>query len=244
MGKEGEKNYLKEIGFDGVRHAANKPFSDVHCGDYLIAMGAFMSILPPPPRKILDLGCGSGWTSYFLAKRGYDVTGVDIAPDFITLARSNRDPLDNLRFEVADYEALAYSEEFDAAIFFDSLHHAEDEALALRRVYAALKPAGYCICSEPGKGHARAETSVQAVERFRVTEKDMPPRKIIRLARQAGFRRFKVYPAPGFVGGGIYNDVLPRGIQRILKPKILRDAAKFLRLLLQKHRAAMVLLIK
>jgi SAM-dependent methyltransferase len=244
VGKEGEKNYLKNIGFDGVRHAANKPFSDVHCGDYLIAMGAFMSILPPPPARVLDLGCGSGWTSYFLAKRGYDVTGVDIAEDFITLARQNRDNLDNLRFEVADYEALTYEEEFDAVVFFDALHHAEDEALAVRRAHRALKPGGYCICSEPGKGHAHADTSVRAVEEFDVTEKDMPPRKIIRLGRAAGFRRFKVFPAPGFVGGGIYNDVLPRGWKRIIKPRFLRDIAKFLRLVFQKKKAAVVLMIK
>ena len=50
------------------------------------------------------------------------------------------------------------------------------------------------VTSEPGQGHQDTPAAVEAIRRFNVTEKDMPPRRIIDLGRQAGFRRFRVYP--------------------------------------------------
>jgi len=196
MSKEGEKNYLKKIGSNSVKHAINKPFSDSDCSRYLLEIGTLMSLLPSPPKKILDLGCGTGWTSVFLAKCGYEVIGQDISEDMIEHANQNkkRENLDNLQFIVSDYEDLNFFEEFDCAIFFDSLHHAINEDAALASVYNALKPGGICIALEPGKGHGEAEYSVNAVKKFDVTEKDMDPEKIIQSGKKAGFNSFQVYP--------------------------------------------------
>src|SRR5207244_11070644 len=86
MAKSGEIDYLKNLGAAGVWHAANKPFSDPGCGRYLAELGAILALLPPPPARLLDLGCGTGWTSVFFARAGYDVVGVDLAPDMIAHA--------------------------------------------------------------------------------------------------------------------------------------------------------------
>src|SRR5262249_27552955 len=43
-------------------------------------------------------------------------------------------------------------------------------------------------------GHAQNPVAIAAVERFGVTEKEMPPSKIVELARQAGFRQAHIYP--------------------------------------------------
>ena len=40
-----------------------------------------------PPGRALDLGCGSGTDSIYLATHGWDVTGVDIVPEALDLAR-------------------------------------------------------------------------------------------------------------------------------------------------------------
>jgi SAM-dependent methyltransferase len=196
MGKQGEIHYLRNIGESGLCHAVNKPFSDPNCHLYLTDLGAILALLPPPPARLLDLGCGTGWTSAFFARRGYEVVGVDICADMIAQANQLREraALPSLRFVECDYEEMAFREEFDAAVFFDALHHAVDESLALRRAFRSLKPGGRCVTREPGEGHAQAATSVEAVAKYGVTEKDMPPAKIIALGRAAGFRRFYAFP--------------------------------------------------
>src|SRR5439155_1007169 len=40
-----------------------------------------------PPRRILDLPCGQGRHAIELARRGYEVTGMDISPYLIEIAR-------------------------------------------------------------------------------------------------------------------------------------------------------------
>src|SRR5262245_12964862 len=39
------------------------------------------------PGKALDLGCGTGVFSIYLAKQGYEVTGIDLVPKAIDWAR-------------------------------------------------------------------------------------------------------------------------------------------------------------
>ena len=129
MTKQGEIDYLRSIGDAGRRFTINKPFSDPNCAGHLLELGAILTLLPPPPARLLDVGCGTGWTSRLFARRGYDVVGVDISPDMVAQAR--RDSiLDNLRFLVGDYEEMQFDEAFDAAVFYDSLHHALDETQA------------------------------------------------------------------------------------------------------------------
>lgn len=198
MAKQDEIDYVARIGQTGALHAQGKPFSDPDCGRLLADLGGVFMVLPRAPARLLDLGCGSGWTSVFFARRGYIVTGQDIAPDMIALAERNREDsgVGNLEFRVCDYESLGYFEEFDAAVFYDALHHADDPAGAMRCAYKALKPEGMLITIEPGMGHADAEHSRAAVESYGVTERDMPPGVIRRLGRQAGFRSVRVYPTP------------------------------------------------
>ena len=45
--------------------------------------------LAPPPVQVIDLGCGQGTQAVALARRGYEVTGVDASPEL--LARFERD---------------------------------------------------------------------------------------------------------------------------------------------------------
>jgi SAM-dependent methyltransferase len=213
MPKQGEIDYIKNIGPDAVRHARHKPFSDPNCGRYLMDLGAILTLLPEPPARVLDLGVGTGWTSIFLARRGYQVVAQDIAPDMIALAEANANSADpfSLRFLACDYERLDFDEEFDAAVFYDALHHAEDERQALAGVYRALRPGGVCITVEPGAGHAADARAV--AERFGVTEKDMPPEHVMAVGHSIGFREFRIYARPGV-------DLLPHrtgGAWRLLR---------------------------
>jgi SAM-dependent methyltransferase len=46
-----------------------------------------LSVLPPAPARIADLGCGTGTLALLLGAEGYAVDGVDFAPEMIRRAR-------------------------------------------------------------------------------------------------------------------------------------------------------------
>ena len=204
MPKAGEMTYFEQIGEAGRQHSLRKPFSEGQrargetCGDYLIAFGGLATLLHPTPSRLLDLGCGTGWTSCFFARMGYEVVGQDICSQAIELARefAAGEGLDDITFIASDYELLDQENCFDNAVFFDSLHHSVDERLTLESVYRALRPGGVCVTREPGVGHADAKASLDAVEAFGVTERDMPPTLIAKHAFEIGFRQVNVYPFP------------------------------------------------
>ena len=230
MAKEGEIRYLENADEETIEYQKGKPFSLPRCAEYLMEIGAVMSLLSEVPGKVLDLGCGAGWTSRFFAKKGYDVTGVDICADKIQCAEevNRKDGLGHLRFVAGDFESLPFDNEFDCAVFLDSLHHAEDEEAALRVVYRALKSGGVCITSEPGRGHSKTPESVEAREKHNVTERDMPPKMIIRAGRKAGFRKFRVYPHASHVHAILYGDPDARFLQGRIKPGLARRCMAWL----------------
>lgn len=67
--------------------------------------------------KILDIGCGTGRHSRELAKRGYEVTGIDLSESLLNRAKelAARDGL-NVTFQIQDARSLSFSNEFDLAI--------------------------------------------------------------------------------------------------------------------------------
>jgi SAM-dependent methyltransferase len=206
MPRPGELNYYERIGAEARRGAINKPFSEPDRGITLMEAGAVLELLPPGTQDVLECGCGTGWFSYFLAKSGFSVVGQDVSAHAIQLARENplfhelpRSP----EFVVCDFEALPYTEAFDAVVFFHALHHALDERKALAAAWRALRPGGVLVAAEPGVGHSKAAREL--TERYDVTDRDMPPRLLLRLGRQAGFRKGRSYPHAQAVGAAIYR---------------------------------------
>jgi len=60
-------------------------------------------VLPPPPARVADLGCGTGTLSLLLAQRGYRVDGIDLSERMIERAEAKAASVDPApRFEVAD----------------------------------------------------------------------------------------------------------------------------------------------
>ncbi|MEW5947679.1 MAG: class I SAM-dependent methyltransferase [bacterium] len=227
MAKENEIRSFDNITDEQIRCILGWPFLHPNRGKYLMEIGCIMPLLPPPPAKLLDLGCGVGWTSVFFARSGYEVTGVDIAENKLCLANkiAARENPGKLCFITGDYEMLEFDCEFDCAVFFDSLHHAENEQAAVESVFRALKPGGVCITVEPGIFHSRRQASIEAVKHKGTTEKDMPPFKIIRAGKKAGFTNFRIFPQPGALYSVIYGQTDRKLLAKIIKVPLLRALA-------------------
>jgi SAM-dependent methyltransferase len=93
--------------------------------------------------RVLDLACGNGRHSVSLAKRGYQVTGVDQSEEFIEEAR--RTMPDSIRWVHGDMRSLAWAREFDAAFCWGNSFgylNRDEAASFLRDVGRSLKPGG------------------------------------------------------------------------------------------------------
>lgn len=147
-----------------------------------------------PGARAIDVGCGSGWTTLFLAEAGFDALGYDLAPANVELARERAARWGSAaRFEVADMDALPDGPPADVALLFDALHHTAAQQAALRSVFARLRPGGWLLLGEPTWLH-RLSPEARRVRRERGwLERGLTLRGLRRDLRAAGFgatRRF------------------------------------------------------
>lgn len=100
----------------------------------------------PPEAEVLDLGSGTGRpTAESLVAGGHDVTGYDVAPKMVEIARSQ---VPAARFELGDMRELSFEDAtWDAITAFFSmlqLPRAEQETM-FGRLAAWLKPGGLLV---------------------------------------------------------------------------------------------------
>jgi SAM-dependent methyltransferase len=79
-----------------------------------------------PAGRALELGCGSGTDSIYVARHGWTVTGVDIVSEAVALARRNAHAAGvNVRFVEGDatrLQELGLGEPFDLIVDFGCMH--------------------------------------------------------------------------------------------------------------------------
>jgi SAM-dependent methyltransferase len=107
---------------------------------------------------VLDAGCGAGEHTILLTRLGYDVLGIDFAPQAVEQARSNAAAKGvDARFGVGDALRLdgtsTYRTIIDSALFhvFDDT----DRATYVRSLHAACRPGGLVhvlALSDAGRG--------------------------------------------------------------------------------------------
>jgi demethylmenaquinone methyltransferase/2-methoxy-6-polyprenyl-1,4-benzoquinol methylase len=92
--------------------------------------------------RILDLCCGSGQATYFLAKSSQNVTGLDASPLSLERAKKN---VPNAAYVQAFAEEIPFADEnFDVVHTSAALHEMQPEQLRkiIQEVYRVLKPGG------------------------------------------------------------------------------------------------------
>ncbi|MCS6820325.1 MAG: class I SAM-dependent methyltransferase [Microscillaceae bacterium] len=100
-----------------------------------------------PEYKILDLACGKGRHAIMLNKCGFDVTGLDLAPENIAFAKQYEN--ERLHFAIADMRQVYRENYFDIVLnLFTSFGYFDQEAdhlKSLQAIYLMLKANGKLI---------------------------------------------------------------------------------------------------
>ena len=101
-------------------------------------------------KRALEVGCGIGVVASYLSdKYQWDVTGIDLDPEQIKIAKNDNIENEHLKFFKADVKELPFENgEFDVVLSFDVLHHIPDWDKALHEIGRVLRPEGLYLLND------------------------------------------------------------------------------------------------
>jgi demethylmenaquinone methyltransferase/2-methoxy-6-polyprenyl-1,4-benzoquinol methylase len=145
------KHFAKENNWDNIFfEKGEKYFIECFIG----------SAIPPGAKKVLEIGCGNGFLTFFLLKKSLEITAIDISEKAIESMQhqfSGEIHGGKLKLKCADVvEFLENTEEkYDTIIGSGIIHHIEkkDWENLFRLAYKRLNPGGIFACGpEPNAG--------------------------------------------------------------------------------------------
>ncbi len=103
-------------------------------------------------RRVLDVACGEGYGSAFLARSAAYVAGVDVSAQAIAHAEQAYAKPGAVEFVQASCTRLPFPDlSFDVAVSFETLEHIEGQEAFLDELARVLAPGGVLILSCPNK---------------------------------------------------------------------------------------------
>lgn len=101
------------------------------------------------PKRVLDLGAGTGLLSYFWYRHfpASEYVLVDIADDMLQVARKRFAGINHVSYLVADYNRELPAQDFDVIVSALSIHHLEnvDKETLFERIYDKLPEGGLFV---------------------------------------------------------------------------------------------------
>jgi 2-polyprenyl-3-methyl-5-hydroxy-6-metoxy-1,4-benzoquinol methylase len=124
----------------------------------------------PLHSRILEVGCGTGYVSRYLKKRGYHVECGDLFLDALQFCKERN--AGDLYYQYNLSERI-FINEFDSICAFDVLEHIDDDNSILKNLYDALKPAGILFVTVPADMRLWSAMDVFAKHKRRYTMREL-----------------------------------------------------------------------
>ena len=175
-----------------------------------------LELVGPPPRRVLDVGCGQGELGHMLKERGHYVYGVDWLPP---------------RFELSGFTQADISQgipkhidgTFDVVLLADVLEHMTEPQKLLQDAKERLSPGGSILVSLPNAVHWSMRATV-AAGRFDYANKGILDRGHLRFFTQSSAQRMfkdaglevasrRTTPVP-------WENVLPQALGSFVRDKV------------------------
>ena len=209
---------------DDARQAqadVNRPWFDQRLAPTLAAMPDVHEALSRPGARVVDVGCGFGWSTLALA-RAYpraEVHGIDVDQASVAAARAAAAEAGLAKrafFHLADAAELAVAQPYDAAFAFECVHDLPRPAAVLEAVRRAMKPDGVVVVMDEAVAeefHAPADDVDRLMYGYSLfvclpdglstspsagTGTVMRPATLRRYARAAGYAGVEVLPVDDF----------------------------------------------
>jgi len=155
------------------------------------------ALLPPAEgrQRLLDVGCGTGHWSRFFHALSYDVQGVEISEEMITVAKK---ALPECRFNVADACAIPVEDKtFDVTASITALEFIPNQGAAVREMVRCTRPGGLILIGTLNR--------IAPINRERMAAAEPPfslahllgPEELLELVAPFGKVRMAASPVPG-----------------------------------------------
>lgn len=104
-------------------------------------------------KNVLDIGSGVGSLDFYLAKKGHQVTGIEISQRAADVAKQSQHLLgiNKIKFIRGDFFKIKIREQFSFIICSEVLEHLQDDQLAIKKIYTLIKPEGQLLLSVPSR---------------------------------------------------------------------------------------------
>ncbi|NEP22008.1 class I SAM-dependent methyltransferase [Moorena sp. SIO3I6] len=116
--------------------------------------------------NVLEVGCGKGFNSLFLAQQFPSVqfVGIDLTPSHIAIANRKVRDFTNLTYQIGDFNCLNFpSQSFDLVFACECLCHAHQPRITLAEIFRILRPGGKLVIFD-GYRQAKLESFSQELQ--------------------------------------------------------------------------------
>jgi len=144
-------------------------------------------------RKLLDVGCGGGLLAEEFARAGFEVTGIDPAPETIETARAHASTSKlNIEYRIGCGEQLPFPDaSFDHVACCDVLEHVDDVDRVIGEIARVLRPDGLFFYDTVNRtlrskivvikiGQDWPSTAIASVSNGHVWEKFIKPAELVK----------------------------------------------------------------
>lgn len=198
--------YYKSV---NLEHLAIKPFRIPEANHLLVELAYLVYGLDiRPGDRVLDFGCGTGWTSRILHACGCHVIGVDVSQTALDAAKAISDqwrsaglqsPYGDSTLEYRRFDGHRLPLEDDSVVkilVLDAFHHVPRQVDVLREFARVLTPGGVAGFCEPGPKHSQNADSQREMSLHKVIENDIVLKDIFQTAQSLGFDDLKICLSP------------------------------------------------
>lgn len=192
-------------------------------------------IKPYLGNNVLEVGCGNGNFTVFLAQECDRVTGIDINREYVEVAKKRLAKQTGITILKEDVTKLQSNNSFDTIIMLDVLEHIENDIATLQQLNTLLQPQGKLIIKVPALnyiygemdraiGHYRRYNKNTLVDTFQKANLAQPKVWYFNLAGIPGwwFNSILKRTTPSSQQVNLFNKVVPilSTIESIAKPPL------------------------
>lgn len=164
-------------------------------------------------KRVLDLGCGSGYLLQKLAERGIEAAGIEPNQETIALAKE-RNPMLTIHQGFAEDAGAFVKERVDAIVMMDVLEHVEDDRQLLENLRPLLRSGGELLIVVPAYAWLYGKRDRKYGHHRRYSKK-----MLSELFEETGFRSisFRYWNAIGFLPYIIYEKIFHKEFETSLR---------------------------